>query len=333
MAIKVGINGFGRIGRMVFRAAVQNFKDIEIVGINDLLEPDYVAYMLKYDSVHGRFKGEVSVEGNTLVVNGKKIRLTAVKDPAELKWNEVGAEIIVESTGLFLTKETCEKHIAAGAKKIIQSAPSKDDTPMFVFGVNDKTYKGETIISNASCTTNCLAPLAKVINDTFGIKRGLMTTVHAATNTQKTVDAPSNKDWRGGRGIMGNIIPSSTGAAKAVGKVIPELNKKLTGMAFRVPTPNVSVVDLTVELNKAATYEQICDALKAASQGALKGVLAYTEEKVVSTDFIGEACTSIFDAEAGIALDDTFVKLVAWYDNEWGYSNKVLEMVRVMSAK
>ena len=331
MAIKVGINGFGRIGRMVFRAAVQNFKDIEIVGINDLLEPDYVAYMLKYDSVHGRFKGEVSVEGNTLVVNGKKIRLTAVKDPAELKWNEVGAEIIVESTGLFLTKETCEKHIAAGAKKIIQSAPSKDDTPMFVFGVNDKTYKGETIISNASCTTNCLAPLAKVINDTFGIKRGLMTTVHAATNTQKTVDAPSNKDWRGGRGIMGNIIPSSTGAAKAVGKVIPELNKKLTGMAFRVPTPNVSVVDLTVELNKAATYEQICAALKAASQGALKGVLAYTEEKVVSTDFIGEACTSIFDAEAGIALDDTFVKLVAWYDNEWGYSNKVLEMVRVMS--
>ena len=331
MAIKVGINGFGRIGRMVFRAAVQNFKDIEIVGINDLLEPDYVAYMLKFDSVHGRFKGEVSVEGNTLVVNGKKIRLTAVKDPAELKWNEVGAEIIVESTGLFLTKETCEKHIAAGAKKVIQSAPSKDDTPMFVFGVNDKTYKGETIISNASCTTNCLAPLAKVINDTFGIKRGLMTTVHAATNTQKTVDAPSNKDWRGGRGIMGNIIPSSTGAAKAVGKVIPELNKKLTGMAFRVPTPNVSVVDLTVELNKAATYQQICDALKAASQGALKGVLAYTEEKVVSTDFIGEACTSIFDAEAGIALDDTFVKLVAWYDNEWGYSNKVLEMVRVMS--
>ena len=331
MAIKVGINGFGRIGRMVFRAAVQNFKDIEIVGINDLLEPDYVAYMLKYDSVHGRFKGEVSVEGNTLVVNGKKIRLTAVKDPAELKWNEVGAEIIVESTGLFLTKETCEKHIAAGAKKVIQSAPSKDDTPMFVFGVNDKTYKGETIISNASCTTNCLAPLAKVINDTFGIKRGLMTTVHAATNTQKTVDAPSNKDWRGGRGIMGHIIPSSTGAAKAVGKVIPELNKKLTGMAFRVPTPNVSVVDLTVELNKAATYEQICAALKAASQGALKGVLAYTEEKVVSTDFIGEACTSIFDAEAGIALDDTFVKLVAWYDNEWGYSNKVLEMVRVMS--
>ena len=333
MAIKVGINGFGRIGRMVFRAAVQNFKDIEIVGINDLLEPDYVAYMLKFDSVHGRFKGDVSVEGNTLVVNGKKIRLTAVKDPAELKWNEVGADIIVESTGLFLTKETCEKHIAAGAKKVIQSAPSKDDTPMFVFGVNHESYKGETIISNASCTTNCLAPLAKVVNDTFGIKRGLMTTVHAATNTQKTVDAPSNKDWRGGRGILGNIIPSSTGAAKAVGKVIPELNKKLTGMAFRVPTPNVSVVDLTVELNKAASYEEICAALKAASQGALKGVLAYTEEKVVSTDFIGETCTSIFDAEAGIALDPTFVKLVSWYDNEWGYSNKVLEMIRVMSAK
>ena len=331
MAIKVGINGFGRIGRMVFRAAVQNFKDIEIVGINDLLEPDYVAYMLKFDSVHGRFKGEVSVEGNTLVVNGKKIRLTAVKDPAELKWDEVGAEIIVESTGLFLTKETCEKHIAAGAKKIIQSAPSKDDTPMFVFGVNDKTYKGETIISNASCTTNCLAPLAKVINDTFGIKRGLMTTVHAATNTQKTVDAPSNKDWRGGRGILENIIPSSTGAAKAVGKVIPELNKKLTGMAFRVPTSDVSVVDLTVELNKAASYEEICAAIKAASEGSMKGVLGYTEEKVVSTDFRGEACTSVFDAEAGIALDSTFVKLVSWYDNEWGYSNKVLEMVRVMA--
>ena len=331
MAIKVGINGFGRIGRMVFRAAVQNFKDIEIVGINDLLEPDYVAYMLKYDSVHGRFKGEVSVEGNTLVVNGKKIRLTAVKDPAELKWDEVGAEIIVESTGLFLTKETCEKHIAAGAKKVIQSAPSKDDTPMFVFGVNDKTYKGETIISNASCTTNCLAPLAKVINDTFGIKRGLMTTVHAATNTQKTVDAPSNKDWRGGRGILENIIPSSTGAAKAVGVVIPELNKKLTGMAFRVPTSDVSVVDLTVELNKAASYEEICAAIKAASEGSMKGVLGYTEEKVVSTDFRGEACTSVFDAEAGIALDSTFVKLVSWYDNEWGYSNKVLEMVRVMA--
>ena len=331
MTIKVGINGFGRIGRMVFRAAVQNFSDIEIVGINDLLEPDYVAYMLKFDSVHGRFKGQVSVEGNTLVVNGKKIRLTAVKDPAELKWDEVGADIVVESTGLFLTKETCEKHIAAGAKKVIQSAPSKDDTPMFVYGVNHTAYAGETIISNASCTTNCLAPLAKVINDTFGIKRGLMTTVHAATNTQKTVDAPSNKDWRGGRGILENIIPSSTGAAKAVGKVIPELNKKLTGMAFRVPTSDVSVVDLTVELNKAASYEEICAAIKAASEGSMKGVLGYTEEKVVSTDFRGEACTSVFDAEAGIALDSTFVKLVSWYDNEWGYSNKVLEMVRVMA--
>ena len=333
MAIKVGINGFGRIGRMVFRAAVQNFKDIEIVGINDLLEPDYVAYMLSFDSVHGRFKGDVSVEGNNLIVNGKKIRLTAVKDPAELKWNEVGADIVVESTGLFLTKDTCEKHIAAGAKKVIQSAPSKDDTPMFVFGVNHTSYAGQTIISNASCTTNCLAPLAKVINDTFGIKRGLMTTVHAATNTQKTVDAPSNKDWRGGRGILENIIPSSTGAAKAVGVVIPELNKKLTGMAFRVPTSDVSVVDLTVELDKPASYEQICAALKAASEGSMKGVLGYTDQKVVSTDFRGETCTSVFDAEAGIALDPTFVKLVSWYDNEWGYSNKVLEMVRVMASK
>ena len=331
MTIKVGINGFGRIGRMVFRAAVQNFSDIEIVGINDLLEPDYLAYMLKYDSVHGRFKGEVSVEGSTLVVNGKKIRLTAIKDPAELKWGEVGADIVVESTGLFLTKETCEKHIAAGAKKVIQSAPSKDDTPMFVFGVNDKTYAGQTIISNASCTTNCLAPVAKVLNDTWGIKRGLMTTVHAATATQKTVDGPSNKDWRGGRGILENIIPSSTGAAKAVGVVIPELNKKLTGMAFRVPTSDVSVVDLTVELNKPATYKEICEAMKAASQGAMKGVLGYTDEKVVATDFRGEVCTSTFDAEASLALDDTFVKIVAWYDNEWGYSCKVLEMIRVMS--
>jgi glyceraldehyde 3-phosphate dehydrogenase len=331
MAIKVGINGFGRIGRMVFRAAVQNFKDIEIVGINDLLEPDYLAYMLKYDSVHGRFKGEVSVEGNTLVVNGNKIRLTAVKDPAELKWNEVGADVVVESTGLFLTKETCQKHITAGAKKVIQSAPSKDDTPMFVFGVNDKTYTGQTIISNASCTTNCLAPVAKVLNDTWGIKRGLMTTVHAATATQKTVDGPSNKDWRGGRGILENIIPSSTGAAKAVGVVIPELNKKLTGMAFRVPTSDVSVVDLTVELNKEATYKEICAAMKAASQGAMKGVLGYTEDKVVATDFRGETCTSVFDADAGLALDGTFIKVVSWYDNEWGYSNKVLEMIRVMS--
>jgi glyceraldehyde 3-phosphate dehydrogenase len=331
MAIKVGINGFGRIGRMVFRAAIKNFSDIEIVGINDLLEPDYLAYMLQYDSVHGRFQGEVSVDGNTLVVNGKKIRLTAVKDPAELKWNEVGADIVVESTGLFLTKETCQKHITAGAKKVIQSAPSKDDTPMFVYGVNDKTYAGQTIISNASCTTNCLAPVAKVLNDTWGIKRGLMTTVHAATATQKTVDGPSNKDWRGGRGILENIIPSSTGAAKAVGVVIPELNKKLTGMAFRVPTSDVSVVDLTVELDKPASYKDICAAMKAASEGAMKGVLGYTTDKVVATDFRGESCTSTFDADAGIALDDTFVKVVAWYDNEWGYSCKVLEMVRVMA--
>jgi len=331
MAIRVGINGFGRIGRMVFRAAAQDFADIEIVGINDLLEPDYLAYMLRYDSVHGRFKGEVSVEGNTLVVNGRKIRLTAVKDPAELKWNEVNADVVIESTGLFLTKETAEKHIAAGAKKVIMSAPSKDDTPMFVYGVNDKTYAGQTIISNASCTTNCLAPIAKVLNDNWGIKRGLMTTVHAATATQKTVDGPSNKDWRGGRGILENIIPSSTGAAKAVGKVIPELNKKLTGMAFRVPTSDVSVVDLTVELNKETTYADICAAMKTASQGAMKGVLGYTEEKVVATDFRGESCTSVFDAEAGMALDSTFVKIVSWYDNEWGYSSKVLEMVRVIA--
>jgi glyceraldehyde 3-phosphate dehydrogenase len=331
MAIKVGINGFGRIGRMVFRAAVRDFPDIEIVGINDLLEPDYLAYMLSYDSVHGRFKGNVSVDGNTMVVNGKKIRLTAVKDPAELKWNEVGADIVVESTGLFLTKETGEKHLAAGAKKVIFSAPSKDDTPMFVFGVNDKTYAGQAVISNASCTTNCLAPVAKVLNDNWGIKRGLMTTVHAATATQKTVDGPSNKDWRGGRGILENIIPSSTGAAKAVGKVIPELNKKLTGMAFRVPTSDVSVVDLTVELSKPATYAQICAAMKAASDGPMKGVLGYTTDKVVATDFRGESCTSVFDSDAGIALDDTFVKVVAWYDNEWGYSCKVLEMIRVMS--
>ena len=331
MTIKVGINGFGRIGRMVFRAAVQNFPEIEIVGINDLLEPDYLAYMLKYDSVHRRFNGSIAVEGNTLIVNGKKIRLTAVKDPAELKWNEVGADIVVDSTGLFLTTESCQKHIAAGARKVIQSAPSKDDTPMFVFGVNSDTYAGQAIISNASCTTNCLAPVAKVLHDNWGIKRGLMTTVHAATATQKTVDGPSNKDWRGGRGILENIIPSSTGAAKAVGKVIPELNKKLTGMAFRVPTSDVSVVDLTVELSKDATYEDICAAMKAASEGPMKGVLGYTNEKVVATDFRGESCTSVFDAEAGMALDSTFVKVVSWYDNEWGYSCKVLEMVRVMS--
>ena len=333
MTIKIGINGFGRIGRMVLRAAMQNFQDIEIVGINDLLEPEYLAYMLKFDSVHGRFKGEVSVDGHTLVVNGKKIRLTAIKDPAELKWGEVGADIVIESTGLFLTKETAQKHIDAGARKVIMSAPSKDDTPMFVYGVNDKTYAGQAIISNASCTTNCLAPVAKVLHDKWGIKRGLMTTVHAATATQKTVDGPSNKDWRGGRGILENIIPSSTGAAKAVGVVIPALNKKLTGMAFRVPTSDVSVVDLTVELNQPATYADICAEMKAQSQGALKGVLGYTEEKVVSTDFRDEICTSVFDAEAGIALDPTFVKVVSWYDNEWGYSSKVLEMVRVVSKK
>ncbi|HNO75414.1 MAG TPA: type I glyceraldehyde-3-phosphate dehydrogenase [Nitrosomonas mobilis] len=333
MTIKVGINGFGRIGRMVFRASVEKFDDIDVVAINDLLEPDYLAYMLTHDSVHGRFKGEVSVDGNHLVVNGKKIRLTAIKDPAELKWNEAGADVVVESTGLFLTKEQCEKHLQAGAKKVVMTAPSKDDTPMYVYGVNDKTYDGEAIISNASCTTNCLAPIAKVLNDTWGIKRGLMTTVHAATATQKTVDGPSNKDWRGGRGILENIIPSSTGAAKAVGVVIPGLNKKLTGMAFRVPTSDVSVVDLTVELDKDASYEDICNAMKSASTGAMKGVLGYTDQKVVSTDFRGESCTSVFDAEAGIQLDKNFVKVVAWYDNEWGYSCKVLEMVRVVAGR
>jgi glyceraldehyde 3-phosphate dehydrogenase len=333
MAIKVGINGFGRIGRMVLRAAAKDFPDIEVVGINDLLEPDYLAYMLRYDSVHGRFKGDIAVDGKTLIVNGKKIRLTALKDPAELKWNEVGADIVIESTGLFLEKTSAQKHIAAGAKKVIMSAPSKDDTPMFVYGVNHDTYAGQDIISNASCTTNCLAPVAKVLNDKWGIKRGLMTTVHAATATQKTVDGPSNKDWRGGRGILENIIPSSTGAAKAVGVVIPELNKKLTGMSFRVPTSDVSVVDLTVELSKPATYAEICAEMKAQSQGALKGILGYTEDKVVATDFRGESCTSVFDAEAGIALDPTFVKVVSWYDNEWGYSSKVLEMVRVIAGK
>jgi glyceraldehyde 3-phosphate dehydrogenase len=315
----------------VFRAAAKDFADIEIVGINDLLEPDYLAYMLKYDSVHGRFKGEIAVEGNMLVVNGRKIRLTAVKDPAELKWGDVGADVVIESTGLFLDAASAQKHLAAGAKKVIMSAPSKDETPMFVFGVNHAKYAGETIISNASCTTNCLAPVAKVLHDNWGIKRGLMTTVHAATATQKTVDGPSNKDWRGGRGILENIIPSSTGAAKAVGRVIPELNKKLTGMAFRVPTSDVSVVDLTVELNKPAKYAEICAAMKAASQGPMKGVLGYTDEKVVATDFRGESCTSVFDSEAGLALDDTFVKVVSWYDNEWGYSSKVLEMARVIS--
>ena len=332
MAIKTGINGFGRIGRNVFRSALQSFSDIEIVGINDLLEPEYLAYMLQYDSVHGRFKGDVKVEGNTLIVNGKKIRLTQERDPANLKWGDIGAEVIIESTGLFLDKAGGEKHLAAGAKKVIISAPSKDDTPMFVYGVNDKTYQGEAIISNASCTTNCLAPIAKVLNDKWGIKRGLMTTVHAATATQKTVDGPSNKDWRGGRGILENIIPSSTGAAKAVGVVIPELNKKLTGMSFRVPTSDVSVVDLTCELTKEATLKEICAEMKAQSEGALKGVLGYTEDKVVATDFRGDTRTSIFDADASIALDSTFVKIVAWYDNEWGYSNKCLEMVRVVGS-
>jgi glyceraldehyde 3-phosphate dehydrogenase len=330
MTIKVGINGFGRIGRMVFRAAVKEaeFKDIEIVGINDLLEPSYLAYMLQYDSVHGRFGGDIKVDNNTLIVNGRKIRLTAVKDPTELKWGEVGADVVVESTGLFLTLDTCEKHIAAGAKKVVQSAPSKDDTPMFVYGVNHAKYAGEKIVSAASCTTNCLAPIAKVLNDSFGIKRGLMTTVHAATATQKTVDGPSSKDWRGGRGILENIIPSSTGAAKAVGKVLPELNKKLTGMAFRVPTSDVSVVDLTVELAKDASYEQICAAMKQASQGSLKGILGYTDQKVVSTDFRGCSLPSIFDAEAGIALDPTFVKVVSWYDNEYGYTCNMLRFVQ-----
>ncbi|HIJ38883.1 MAG TPA: type I glyceraldehyde-3-phosphate dehydrogenase [Rhodospirillaceae bacterium] len=328
MTVRVGINGFGRIGRMVFRAATKEYPDIEIVGINDLLEPDYLAYMLKYDSVHGRFDGEIGVDGNALVVNGKKIRLTAVKDPAELKWGEVKADVVIESTGLFLTTESCQKHLAAGAGKVVQSAPSKDDTPMFVYGVNHAKYANEAIVSAASCTTNCLAPVAKVLHENWGIKRGLMSTVHAATATQKTVDGPSSKDWRGGRGILENIIPSSTGAAKAVGKVIPELNKKLTGMAFRVPTSDVSVVDLTVELLKEATYDDICKAMKAASEGALKGILGYTDEKVVSTDFVGCSLPSIFDADAGIQLDNTFVKVVIWYDNEYGYTCNMLRFVR-----
>ena len=330
--IKVGINGFGRIGRMVFRAAVEDFSnDIQIVGINDLLDADYLAYMLKYDSVHGIFKHDIKVEGNTLVVDGNKIRLTAEMDPANLKWDEVGADVVVESTGLFLEDAKARKHIEAGAKKVIMSAPSKDSTPMFVYGVNDKTYAGQDIISNASCTTNCLAPISKVLNDKFGIKRGLMTTIHAATATQKTVDGPSKKDWRGGRGILENMIPSSTGAAKAVGKVLPELNGKLTGMSVRVPTSDVSFVDLTCELNTEATYEEICAAMKEASEGELKGILGYTDEAVVSTDFRGDARTSIFDVKAGIQLDKTFVKVCSWYDNEWGYSNKVLEMARVIA--
>ena len=328
MAIKVGINGFGRIGRMAFRAIAKDFPEIEVVAINDLLEPSYLAYMLQYDSVHGRFNGSISVEGSNLVVNGKKVRLTAEKDPANLKWNEVGADIVIESTGFFLTKDTCQKHLDAGAKKVVQSAPSKDDTPMFVYGVNHEKYAGQAIVSAASCTTNCLAPVAKVLNDNWGIKRGLMTTVHAATATQKTVDGPSKKDWRGGRGILENIIPSSTGAAKAVGVVLPELNKKLTGMAFRVPTSDVSVVDLTVELNKEADYKEICAAMKAASEGAMKGVLGYTEDKVVATDFRGCTQPSIFDADAGIALDKTFVKVVAWYDNEYGYTCNMLRFVK-----
>ncbi len=332
MAIKVGINGFGRIGRMVFRAIAQDFNDIEVVGINDLLDPDYLAYMLKFDSVHGRFKGDIAVEGNNLIVNGKRIRLTAERDPANLKWNEVGADLVIECTGFFLTEETCQKHIDAGAKKVVQSAPSKDATPMFVYGVNHNSYAGQAIVSAASCTTNCLAPVAKVLHDNFGIKRGLMTTVHAATATQKTVDGPSQKDWRGGRGILENIIPSSTGAAKAVGKVLPELNGKLTGMAFRVPTSDVSVVDLTVELNKETSYEAICKAMKAASEGELKGVLGYTEEKVVSTDFVGNTAPSTFDAEAGIALDGTFVKVVSWYDNEYGYTCNMLRFVQHVAA-
>jgi glyceraldehyde 3-phosphate dehydrogenase len=328
MAIRVGINGFGRIGRMVFRAAAKDFPEIEVVAINDLLEPDYLAYMLKFDSVHGRFNGDVSVSGKNLVVNGKSIRLTAERDPANLKWNEAKVDIVIECTGFFLTKETCQKHIDAGAKKVVQSAPSKDDTPMFVYGVNHTSYKGESIVSAASCTTNALAPVAKVLHDNFGIKRGLMTTVHAATATQKTVDGPSSKDWRGGRGILENIIPSSTGAAKAVGVVMPELKGKLTGMAFRVPTSDVSVVDLTVELNKPASYEDICKAMKAASEsGPLKGVLGYTKESVVSTDFRGQTTPSVFDAEAGIALDPTFVKVVAWYDNEYGYTCNLMRMV------
>ena len=334
MAIKVGINGFGRIGRMVFRAAVENFaNDIEVVGINDLLDPDYLAYMLKYDSVHGIFNHEVSAcnEKKVLVVDGKEIKVSAEKDPAALPWKELGVDVVVESTGLFLTDEKARAHITAGAKKVIMSAPSKDATPMFVYGVNHETYAGQDIISNASCTTNCLAPISKVLNDKFGIKRGLMTTIHAATATQKTVDGPSKKDWRGGRGILENMIPSSTGAAKAVGKVLPQLNGKLTGMSVRVPTSDVSFVDLTVELEKAATYEEICAAMKEASEGALKGVLGYTDEAVVSTDFRGDARTSIFDVKAVIQLDPTFVKVCSWYDNEWGYSNKVLEMVRVIA--
>ena len=331
MALKLGINGFGRIGRMVFRAAVENFSnDIKVVGINDLLDADYLAYMLKYDSVHGAFNHDIKVEGNFLIVDGNKIQIFAEKDPSAITWGALDVDVVVESTGFFLTEELASAHLKAGAKKVIMSAPSKDATPMFVYGVNDKTYAGQKIISNASCTTNCLAPISKVLDEKFGIVRGLMTTVHAATATQKTVDGPSKKDWRGGRGILENIIPSSTGAAKAVGKVLPQLNGKLTGMSMRVPTSDVSVVDLTVELKKACTYEEICAAMKEASEGELKGVLGYTEDAVVSSDFLGDTRTSIFDAKAGIALTDTFVKVVSWYDNEIGYSNKVLELIAHM---
>ncbi|HEB96991.1 MAG TPA: type I glyceraldehyde-3-phosphate dehydrogenase [Sedimenticola thiotaurini] len=327
MAIKVGINGFGRIGRMVFRAVTKDFPNIEIVGINDLLDADYLAYMLKYDSVHGRFSKDVAVEDNNFVIDGRKIRLTAERDPADLKWDEVGADIVIDCTGFFLTAEGCQKHIDAGARKVVQSAPSKDGTPMFVYGVNHESYAGQAIVSAASCTTNCLAPVAKVLHDNWGLKRGLMTTVHAATATQKTVDGPSMKDWRGGRGILENIIPSSTGAAKAVGVVLPDLNGKLTGMAFRVPTSDVSVVDLTAELEKPASYDEICAAMKEASEGSMKGTLAYTDEKVVSTDFRGFSASSIFDAGAGIALDPTFVKVVSWYDNEYGYTCNMMRFV------
>jgi glyceraldehyde 3-phosphate dehydrogenase len=330
MTIKIGINGFGRIGRLVFRRSVQ-LEEFEVVGINDLLDVDYIAYMLKYDSTHGRFDGTVEVKDGHLVVNGKTVRVTSERDPKNLKWDEVGAEYVLECTGLFLTDEKARAHIEAGAKKVVLSAPSKDATPMFVMGVNHNTYAGQDIVSNASCTTNCLAPIAKVLHDNFGIKDGLMTTVHAVTATQNTVDGPSAKDWRGGRGAGQNIIPSSTGAAKAVGKVIPELNGKLTGMSLRVPTPNVSVVDLTVNLERPASYDQIKAAMKAASEGEMKGILGYTEEAVVSTDFLGESRTSVFDAGAGIALTDTFVKVVAWYDNEWGYSCKCLDLVAHMA--
>lgn len=333
MSIKLGINGFGRIGSLVVRAAIKQFPDMEVVAINSSREPEYLAYLMTHDSVHGRFRADVKVDGKDIVVDGKRICLTAERDPALLKWGELGVDVVIEATGAFLTKEGAQKHIDVGAKKVLMTAPSKDDTPMFVFGVNDGAYNGEAIISNASCTTNCLAPVAKVLNDKWGIKRGLMTTVHAATASQNTVDGTSRKDWRGGRGILGNIIPASTGAAKAVGKVIPALNKRLTGMSMRVPTPNVSAVDLTVELEKPAAYEAICAEMKAQSEGAMKGVLGYTEEKVVSTDFIGEDCTSVFDATAGIALDESFIKVVAWYDNEWGYSCKCLEMARVMMAR